>query len=218
MPLLTPVKMIWVTPETDGLLTYMAKVSNPAKQDEPAPRLIRYLMDNGHWSPFEMANICFEVNTTRTIGRQFLRHWTMRVQEFSQRYADPSALGDPIFSVARLEHPTNRQDSITTDDADLQQWWQEAQERAWEVTTGIYQEARERGIAKEQARNVMCEGLTPTRMYFNAQIRTLLHLCNLRSKKHGAQDEAIVIAQEIEKLILAHAPDTHEAYVDWTSR
>lgn len=211
------VKLIWVTPDADALLTYMAKVSNPGCQEEPAPHLIRYLMENGHWSPFEMANICFEVNTTRTIGRQFLRHWTMRVQEFSQRYADPTALGDPIFSKARLAHPTNRQDSIPTDEADLIDWWDRAQQRAWDVTTGIYAEARERGIPKEQARNVMCEGLTPTRMYFNAQIRTLLHLCNLRSKKHGAQDEAVAVAQKIEKLIRSHTPDTHEAYVEWSS-
>jgi len=211
------VKLVWVTPDADALMTYMAKVSNPAKQDEPSPRLIRYLMDNHHWSPFEMANVCFEVNTTRTIGRQFIRHWTMRVQEFSQRYADPSALGDPIFSEARLAHPTNRQDSIPANDPLLEDWWQQAQQRAWDVTTGIYDEARRRGITKEQARNVMCEGLTPTRMYFNAQIRTLLHLCNLRSKKHGAQDEAVTVAQGVESLMIEHLPDTHEAYLEWAA-
>ncbi len=209
------VRLVWATPHIDDLMLYMAKVSNPGKQTDPSPNLIRYLIDNNHWSPFEMCNIAFEVNTTRTIGRQFIRHWTMRVQEFSQRYADPTALGDPIFSKARLQDATNRQASIETEDNGLQAWWDAVQDDTWARATKNYQEAIRKGMAKELARNLLPEGLTPTRLYFNAQIRTILHLCNLRSKKGGAQNEAVMIAQGVEQLLLQQAPDTHNAYLQW---
>jgi thymidylate synthase (FAD) len=209
------VRLIWATPNGEDLLTYIAKVSNPAKQDEPAPRLIRYLMEHGHWSPFEMVNVCFEVNTTRDIGRQFLRHWTMRPQEFSQRYQDVTLLGEPVFREARTQHPTNRQASIPSNDLELQTWWDQAQGRVWGLAVETYRQALEKGIAKEVARVVMPEGMTRSKLYFNAPLRTILHMVPVRSKAHGAQDEAVEIAKAIAGLVKDEFPDTFAAWKEF---
>ena len=209
------VRLIWATPNGEDLLTYIAKVSNPAKQDEPAPRLIRYLMEHGHWSPFEMVNVCFEVNTTRDIGRQFLRHWTMRPQEFSQRYQDVTLLGDPVYREARTQHPTNRQASIPSDDLELQTWWDQAQGRVWGLAVETYRQALEKGIAKEVARVVMPEGMTRSKLYFNAPLRTILHMVPVRSKAHGAQDEAVEIAKAIAGLVKDEFPNTFAAWKEF---
>lgn len=210
-----PVRLIWATPNGEELLTYIAKVSNPAKQDEPAPHLIRYLMEHGHWSPFEMVNLCFELNTTRDIGRQFLRHWTMRPQEFSQRYQDVTVLGDPVFRDARMQHPDNRQASLPCDDPDLQTWWDQAQGRVWGLAVETYRQALEKGIAKEVARVVMPEGMTPSKLYFNAPLRTVLHMVPVRSKKGGAQDEAVEIAKAVAGLVKDEFPDTYAAWQEF---
>lgn len=209
------VRLIWATPNGEDLLTYIAKVSNPAKQDEPAPRLIRYLMEHGHWSPFEMVNVCFEVNTTRDIGRQFLRHWTMRPQEFSQRYQDVTLLGDPVYREARTQHPTNRQASIPSDDLELQTWWDQAQGRVWGLAVETYRQALEKGVAKEVARVVMPEGMTRSKLYFNAPLRTILHMVPVRSKAHGAQDEAVEIAKAIAGLVKDEFPNTFAAWKEF---
>lgn len=208
----SPVKLVWATPNAEDLLTYIAKVSNPAGQDDPAEHLICYLMKNGHWSPFEMVNICFEMNTTRDIGRQFLRHWTMRPQEFSQRYADVTVLGEAVYREARMQHPTNRQASLPCGDPELVSWWDQAQGRVWGLSAETYKQALEKGIAKEVARAVLPEGMTPTRMYFNAPLRTVLHMIESRSDKHGTQKEAVEIAEAIKAILREHFPITYEAF------
>lgn len=213
-----PVRLIWVTPDAEDLLTYIARVSNPSKQSEPTETLIGYLMSNDHWSPFEMVNLCFEMNTTRDIGRQFLRHWTMRPQEFSQRYQDVTLLGEPVYREARMQHPTNRQMSMPCEDQEIADWWQIAQAQVWGVIERHYKEALRRGIAKEVARAILPEGMTPSKLYFNAPLRTALHVVNIRSKKHGAQDEAVKLAQGIEEILEAEFPKTMIAFREWVKR
>lgn len=208
------VKLKWITPEAEREIVEIARVSaDPKKKSSPDHVLIGYLLRNHHWSPFEMANICFEVNTTRDIGRQMLRHWTMRPQEFSQRYQDVAVLGDPVFREARLQHKTNRQASVQTDDAGLTEWWALAQREAWRDAEGLYREALESGVAKEVARAVLPEGLTPTRLYFNAPIRSALHFCALRLG-NGSQKETTAIAQELYGLLVRHMPNVMRAFDD----
>jgi len=207
------VSLRWATPNADKEIVYMARVSNPARQDNSDTGLLAYLIRKGHWSPFEMANICFEVNTTRDIGRQFLRHWTMRPQEFSQRYASVEALGEPVYREARLAHDSNRQASVSTDDVELRGWWSDEQARVWDRATEAYKSALDKGMAKEVARAVLPEGMTPSRLYFNAPIRTLLHLIPVRSVEGGAQKEAAVIADGIARLLADVAPTTSAAMI-----
>lgn len=205
------VGLVWITPDAEKHLLSIAKVSNPERQHEPSPRLIRYLIEHGHWSPFEMVNLCIEVETTRDIGRQMLRHWTMRPQEFSQRYADVGALGEPVYRECRMQHPTNRQASVPCEDRGLALWWQARQEHVWRETQEVYRLATQRGIAKEVARAVLPEGLTPTRMYFNTHLRTAIHFCQLRTLAHGAQKEIVEVADGVRALIKDHLPTVWEA-------
>lgn len=211
----SPVSLVWITPEAERLIVHMARVSaDPAKRARSTDaQLVRFLIRNQHWSPFEMANICVEVNTSRAIGRQMLRHWTMRPQEFSQRYQDVSVLGDPIITEARFQHPTNRQASIPAGDDDaLGHWWQDAQREVWDASAAVYEEALESGIAKEQARSVLPEGMTPTKMYFNCPVRSALHFCALRSKEHGSQDEIVALAEGLWSIMEQHMPVVCEAF------
>lgn len=185
------------------LVSYCARVSNPANQDkmDTAPKLIKYLADNGHWSPFEMVSICIEINTTRDIARQILRHRSFSFQEFSQRYADPAALGDQFVPrEARLQDVKNRQNSIEVDDDKLQKSWKEAQEDVYEQATRVYRWAIVNGIAKEQARAVLPEGNTLSRLYMNGTLRSWIHFVQLRSD-NGTQKEHREIAIEIGKLL-----------------
>lgn len=205
------VNLRWVTPNADAEILHMARVSNPAKQDSTDTALLDYLIRKGHWSPFEMANLCFEVNTTRDIARQFIRHSTMRVQEFSQRYASIEALGEPVFREARLQDPENRQASVATRDIDLQDAWADKQALAWAAADDAYRWAADNGIAKEVARVVLPEGMTPSRLYFNAPVRTLLHLVPVRSIEGGAQKEAVMVAEGIAELLREHVPTTYAA-------
>lgn len=186
-----------------GLVAYCARVSNPANQDkmDTARKLIKYLADNGHWSPFEMVSICMEINTTRDIARQILRHRSFSFQEFSQRYADPAALGDQFVPrEARLQDTKNRQNSIEVDDDKLQKSWKEAQEDVYEQAARVYRWAIINGIAKEQARAVLPEGNTLSRLYMNGTLRSWIHFVQLRSD-NGTQKEHREIAIEIGKLL-----------------
>lgn len=210
-----PVSLVWITPDIERRIVEMARVSaDPSKKSRPDADLVRYLIRNQHWSPFESVNICIEVNTSRAIGRQMLRHWTMRPQEFSQRYQSVAVLGDPIISEARYRHPTNRQASVPMDDETdpLNMWWQDAQREVWDSAQAVYEEALEAGIAKELARNVLPEGLTPTRMFFNCPVRSALHFCALRSKEHGSQDEIVTLAEGLWGLMEVHMPVVCEAF------
>ena len=185
------------------LIAFCAKVSNPAAQinKETSERLIKYLIKHQHWSPLEMANAVLEIDTTRDIAHQIVRHRSFAFQEFSQRYADPAEQGEIFeYCEARLQDQKNRQNSISTDDKDLQHWWDMQQKHVAEVAKVIYENAIDKGIAKEQARKVLPEGLTKTRLYMNGTIRSWVHYIELRSA-NGTQKEHMDIAIACAKAI-----------------
>ena len=165
----------------DEFVAYVARVSNPTNQNNSltANKLLKYLVKNKHWSPFELVNIVMEINTPRDIGRQILRHRSFSFQEFSQRYADPTQMGF-VTREARLQDMKNRQNSIEVDDEHLSDMWKSHQEAVIYKANEAYKWAIENGIAKEQARAVLPEGLTPTRMYMNGTLRSWIHYCQLR--------------------------------------
>jgi thymidylate synthase (FAD) len=185
------------------VITYCAKVSNPQFQTnfETAERLIKYLIKHQHWSPFEMASATLEIETTRDIARQMLRHRSFSFQEFSQRYADVSVLDESfVLREARLQDPVNRQNSIETDDYELQLYWEAKQKKVIDAAKEAYNWALAHGIAKEQARAVLPEGNTKSRLYMQGTIRSWIHYIALRSG-HGTQKEHMEIAKEIAKAI-----------------
>ena len=179
----------------DEFIAYVARVSNPGNQSNTltAPKLLRYLAKHKHWSPFEMVNVVMEINTTRDIGRQILRHRSFTFQEFSQRYADPTK--DMGFTVreARLQDLSNRQNSVETDNGNLQIAWLQIQQNMQKAATRSYQWAIDNGIAKEQARAVLPEGLILSRMYMAGSLRSWIHYCQLRMTE-GTQKEHREIA------------------------
>ena len=182
------------------LIAYCAKVSNPSGQMNmaSADKLLAYLQKHAHWSPFEMASACMEIETTRNIARQILRHRSFSFQEFSQRYADPTKDLDFVTREARLQDSSNRQNSIelteSPEDTYLQLQWKKAQQRVIIAAREEYNWAIQNGIAKEQARAVLPEGLTVSRMYMNGTIRSWIHYIELRSA-NGTQKEHIEIAK-----------------------
>ena len=193
------VNLVWVTPEAEEKIAYMARVSNPANQDNPdtAPKLLKYLINNNHWSPFEMVNVCMEIVTTRDIARQILRHRSFSFQEFSQRYAiaEQFAISEP-----RMQDTKNRQNSLETDDYFVKTWWDAAQKRAISDASMLYNQALEQGIAKEQARKLLPEGLTQSTMYMNGTLRSWIHYCNTRCDK-ATQKEHREVADKCKKVI-----------------
>jgi thymidylate synthase (FAD) len=191
-------RLIWVTPNAEQLLVHMARVSNPSSQADGSnpERLIRYLVRNKHWSPFEMVSACFEINTTRDIARQILRHRSLSFQELSQRYTSVDVLTEAPLRDARLQDSKNRQNSLETDDQQLRISWEMQQRSARSAAETAYQWALDHGIAKEVARAVLPEGLTPSRMYASGTIRSWFHYCELRTTP-GTQKEHREIAQAI---------------------
>ena len=180
------------------LISYCARVSNPKNQSntKTTKKLLKYLIDNKHWSPFEMANATIAVETTRDIARQLLRHRSFSFQEFSQRYASPNELQDAfVYREARLQDPTNRQNSIETDDLELQRDWRLKQDLIIHEAKMAYKWAVENGIAKEVARTVLPEGNTVSRLCVNGTIRSWIHYIELRTG-HGTQKEHIKLARE----------------------
>lgn len=181
----------------DEFVAYVARVSNPSNQNNhlTANKLLKYLAKHKHWSPFEMVNVVMEINTTRDIARQILRHRSFSFQEFSQRYADPT--GDLGFTTreARLQDEKNRQNSIEVDDEDLQRQWQQQQDLVTNAAIKAYNIAIDLGIAKEQARAVLPEGLTNSRLYMNGTLRSWIHYCQLRMTE-GTQKEHRLVAQD----------------------
>ena len=188
--------------DVQRIIAYCARVSNPNNQhnSESSDKLLKYLIKNKHWSPFEMASIVMEIETTRDIARQLLRHRSFSFQEFSQRYADPT--DDLSFEIrqARLQDNKNRQNSIDTDDTVLQSWWDAQQKFIIENAQRIYKEAIDKGIAKEQARAILPEGNTKSKLYVNGTIRSWIHYVELRSA-NGTQKEHMELAVEIAKSI-----------------
>lgn len=197
----------------DEFITYTARVSNPSNQlnTETAPRLLNYLKENKHWSPFEMVHCVMEINTTRDIARQILRHRSFSFQEFSQRYANVSTFGDDMFSFkeARIQDLKNRQNSITTDDLKLKETWLAMQQKVVELTGALYTQALELGIAKEQARAVLPEGLTKSRLYMAGSLRSWIHYCDLR-RANGTQKEHMEVAEACWQELLKHFPSLQD--------
>ena len=175
-------------------VAYAARVSNPANQNnsETAEKLVRYLINNQHWSPLEMVSVCLEIETTRDIARQILRHRSFSFQEFSQRYADASQLGFELRE-ARLQDTKNRQNSLPSTDFTLDDMWQIQQNKLLEQVQKTYKWALDNGIAKEQARAILPEGMTKSRMYMNGTLRSWVHYIQLRSA-NGTQKEHQEIA------------------------
>ncbi len=184
------------------LVAYCARVSNPDNQNnkETSEKLVKYLMKHKHWSPLEMVSCCLEIETTRDIGRQLLRHRSFSFQEFSQRYADPTK--DLEFEVrdARLQDPKNRQNSIQTDDDQLQALWEDKQRDVINTSLDAYNFAISNGIAKEQARAVLPEGNTLSRLYVNGTLRSWIHYIELRGA-NGTQLEHIELAHAVADVI-----------------
>jgi len=203
------VKLINYSQSPDGMnlleqVAFAARVSNPTNQNnsETAEKLVRYLIKHQHWSPLEMVSVCMEIDTTRDIARQILRHRSFAFQEFSQRYADASQLGFELRD-ARMQDTKNRQNSVENDNPALAFWWETYQKRVIEVATDAYKFALEKGIAKEQARAVLPEGITRSRMYMNGTLRSWVHYIQLRSA-NGTQKEhreiALACADAIEPI------------------
>lgn len=178
------------------LIAFAARVSNPSNQNnkETSEKLIKYLIKHKHWSPLEMVSACLEIETTRDIARQILRHRSFSFQEFSQRYADPTEDLEFITREARLQDKKNRQNSIEVDDPKLQADWETLQDMVIEDAQAAYQWAISKGIAKEQARAVLPEGLTLSRMYMNGTLRSWVHYIELRTA-NGTQREHMEVAE-----------------------
>lgn len=203
------VSLIWQTPNIDQSIAYMARVSNPnATLDDPSEKLIGFLVKNKHWSPFEMANICLEIETTRDVSRQILRHRSFHYQEFSQRYSEVDET--PEYGFPRLQDHKNRQNSIVTDDPYMLEGWSSIQNAVWNFCWVGYQGALKLGIAKEVARKLLPEGLTKTKMYMNGTVRDWLHYLAVRLDK-GTQLEHREVAKEILTVLESACPTVLEA-------
>jgi thymidylate synthase (FAD) len=191
------------------LIAYCAKVSNPNNQINTATheKLLNYLVKHKHWSPFEMANACLEIQTTRDIAHQIVRHRSFSFQEFSQRYADPKEQGDMFeYAECRLQDTKNRQNSIETENAELHHAWIDQQDLVMQAANQAYTWAIENGIAKEQARKVLPEGLTKTTLYMNGTIRSWIHYIELRGA-NGTQKEHMQIAHACAEAIAKIFPN-----------
>jgi len=208
---MSQVKLVWVTPEAEQKIAYMARVSNPANQNSnaSATKLLKYLIKNKHWSPFEMVNVCMEIETTRDIARQILRHRSFSFQEFSQRYAVSE--GFIQDSQARLQDEKNRQNSLYTDDISLQNWFEGAQRRLVTEAKFLYAAALDKGIAKECARVLLPEGLTVSRMYMQGTLRSWLHYVDIRTDV-ATQKEHRDVAVQCAKILEEHFPNVMEAF------
>ena len=184
--------------DVQELVAFCARVSNPSNQNnkDTSKKLIKYLINNKHWSPLEMVTACVEIETTRDIARQILRHRSFSFQEFSQRYADPTKDLSFVVREARLQDVKNRQNSVETSDSDLKNEWNKKQNELIELSLSTYKWAIENGIAKEQARSVLPEGNTVSRMYMNGTLRSWVHYIELRSA-NGTQKEHMEIAKSI---------------------
>lgn len=209
---MSSVKLIWATPDADKHIGYCARVSNPGNQDNPnVAGLLKYCAKNAHWSVFEMASVCLEINTTRDIARQLLRHRSFSFQEFSQRYADATQLGEFAIRECRMQDHKDRQNSLETNDFDLTVWWTAAQARLSGEAEYLYSEALKRGIAKEQARALLPEGLTPSKLYVNGTMRSWITFLQARLDP-STQKEHRLVAQDALVVLRDVAPVTVSAF------
>jgi len=205
------VRLQWATPDIDQQILYMARVSNPDNQRSENTRLIAYLMEHGHVSPFEMANVCIEIETTRDIGRQILRHRSFSFQEFSQRYQDAGKLGTIVNRECRLQDTKNRQNSLECTDDKVRMEWESLQHRVERTAVNAYRQALDLGIAKEQARALLPEGLTMSRMYMNGNMRSWIFYLKQRLDP-TTQKEHRELAEQVLQVLRGVAPITMDAF------
>lgn len=205
--------LVWATPNGDAQLAHMARVSNPdASLNMEGAKLIKYLIDNKHWSPLEMVDACVCIETTRDIGRQLLRHRSFSFQEFSGRYQSFAKLNAPELRECRMQDSANRQNSLDTATATLKVMWETEQQRVLDTATAAYNWALSAGIAKEQARAVLPEGLTPSRMYMKGSLRSWIHYIKVRTDK-STQKEHREIAEEICSILHTQFPNAMRAAI-----
>lgn len=198
--------MNWITPDAEGVIVHDARVSSdPDVASGPDEKLLRYLIKHKHWSPFGMANMSLSVNTTRDVSRQFLRHWSLKPQEFSQRYADVSILGEFVFRECRMQHPTNRQMSLPCEDPEVEKWWQDVQCEIAELVSKRYREALNRNMAKEAARVILPEGMTPSYLHLNGAVRDWIHVIQSRTDE-ATQKEARIVANDMKRHFTENMP------------
>jgi thymidylate synthase (FAD) len=201
-----PVNLIWITPDAEKLIAHCARVSNPANQDnDNIEGLLNYCKKHGHWSVFEMASACIEINAPRDITRQILRHRSFSFQEFSQRYANVNVLPFSGYRDARLQDTKNRQNSVESDNAQLNNAWEERQANILMAIDSNYKWALANGIAKECARVILPEGLTASRVYMSGTIRSWIHFCQVR-QGNGTQKEHTSIANDVAKMLAKELP------------
>jgi len=200
--------LVWITPKADEMIAQMARVSNPNNEHntDTAPKLISYLVRHKHWSPFEMASMCVQIETTRDIGRQLLRHRSFAFQEFSQRYAATDVLPPAPLREARMQDPKNRQASLPCEDDFINKWWRKQQENLLLDAKHAYELALRWGIAKEVARTLLPEGLTTTKMYMVGSIRSWIHFCQVR-RGVETQKETRDIADECWEILKEECPN-----------
>lgn len=206
------VSLVHITPNAEELISYMARVSNPSNQNntETSAKLIKYLIDHQHWSPFEMVNMCVEINTTRSIAAQILRHRSFSFQEFSQRYAEVTTTAS--IPELRRQDIKNRQNSIDDLDDVVKKNYEQRIDRMYTDCYKLYEDMIAAGVAKECAREVLPMA-TPTRLYMNGSIRSWLHYCDLRTG-HGTQKEHAQIAARVQDLLYQHLPNVCSAMWD----
>ena len=205
---MSKVTLVHSTPNGDELIAYMARVSNPTNQNnKDSSKLIKYLIKHKHWSPFEMVNMCVEINTTRSISAQILRHRSFSFQEFSQRYSSVEELELPSPPDLRLQDLKNRQNSIEADEIDTINW-QASIQLHYAKCYKLYKNLLKEGIAKECAREVLPMG-SPTRLYMNGTLRSWIHYVDLRTS-NGTQKEHRDIAEACKQLIKTQFPLTYE--------
>lgn len=196
-------------PDSEGILSYAARVSSPQNQDnfETAGKLLQYCVKHKHYSVFETCNMVMEIETPRDIARQILRHRSFSFQEFSQRYAEAQNF---ILRECRLQDTKNRQNSFDSEYEELNQWWEEAQDHLLDQVEDLYKSALKQGIAKEVARVILPEGLTMSKMYMNGTVRSWLHFIQVRDDMHVAQKEVVDVARKAKAELLKHFPFLEE--------
>jgi thymidylate synthase (FAD) len=201
-------RLIWITPEAEKIISYCARVSNPANQEnyDTAAKLIQYCIKNQHWSVFEMVNMCVEIETTRSIAAQILRHRSFSFQEFSQRYAQVTEVAQ--VPELRRQDTKNRQNSIDDLDEDKKKFFDAKIGHLYSECYRVYQDLLDAGVAKECAREVLPMS-APTKLYMNGTIRSWLHYCDLRTS-NGTQKEHALIASQVQDLLYFHLPNVSE--------
>jgi thymidylate synthase (FAD) len=204
------VKLIWTTPDTEAVIAHCARVSNPKNQDNPDYEgLLKYCIRNNHISIFEMASACLEIQCSRTIARQILRHRSFSFQEFSGRYAEMPE--EPIYTEARRQDPKNRQNSVDDMSDEVKHHWHMNQLGAWTVAWNNYQEALSLGVAKEVARSILPEGMVQTTMYMTGTIRSWINFLDVRWQGPGVQLECRNVAEDIATILQPIIPTIFKA-------